>query len=81
MGLRQSGLFKALKEARETGDAAAQKAKYEEINKMIADFVPGVPLTHAPPSLAFGKGVRGYPRRCRTRSGTSSRSASELSFG
>ena len=42
------------------GDAAAQKAKYEEINKMIADFVPGVPLTHAPPSLAFGKGVQGY---------------------
>ena len=39
---------------------AAQKAKYEEINKMIADFVPGVPLTHAPPSLAFGKGVQGY---------------------
>ena len=27
---------------------------------MISDFVPGVPLTHAPPSLAFGKGVQGY---------------------
>jgi peptide/nickel transport system substrate-binding protein len=59
-GFDNPELFKALKEARETGDAAAQKAKYEEINKMIADFVPGVPLTHAPPSLAFGKGVQGY---------------------
>ena len=59
-GFDNPELFKALKEARETGDAAAQKAKYEEINKMIADFVPGVPLTHAPPSLAFAKGVQGY---------------------
>ena len=59
-GFDNPELFKALKEARGMGDAAAQKAKYEEINKMIADFVPGVPLTHAPPSLAFGKGVQGY---------------------
>ncbi|MFT4296013.1 MAG: ABC transporter substrate-binding protein [Micropruina sp.] len=59
-GFDNQKLFAALKEAREMGDAAAQKAKYEEINKMIADFVPGVPLTHAPPSLAFGKGVQGY---------------------
>ena len=59
-GFDNPELFTALKQAREMGDAAAQKAKYEEINKMIADFVPGVPLTHAPPSLAFGKGVQGY---------------------
>ena len=59
-GFDNPELFQALKEARAMGDAAAQKAKYEEINKMIADFVPGVPLTHAPPSLAFGKGVAGY---------------------
>ena len=59
-GFDNPELFKALSEARAMGDAAAQKAKYEEINKMIADFVPGVPLTHAPPSLAFAKGVQGY---------------------
>lgn len=59
-GFDNPELFTALKEARQMGDANAQKAKYEEINKMIADFVPGVPLTHAPPSLAFGAGVQGY---------------------
>lgn len=59
-GFDNPALFTALKEARGMSDAAAQKAKYEQINKMIADFVPGVPLTHAPPSLAFGKGVQGY---------------------
>ncbi len=59
-GFDNQALFTALKEARQMGDATAQKAKYEEINKMIADFVPGVPLTHAPPSLAFGAGVQGY---------------------
>ena len=59
-GFDNPALFTALKEARGMSDATAQKAKYEEINKMIADFVPGVPLTHAPPSLAFGKGVDGY---------------------
>ncbi|MBK8447148.1 MAG: ABC transporter substrate-binding protein [Micropruina sp.] len=59
-GFDNPELFNALKEARAMGDAAAQKAKYEEINAMIADFVPGVPLTHAPPSLAFAKGVQGY---------------------
>lgn len=59
-GFDNPALFKALKDARGLGDAAAQKAKYEEINKMISEFVPGVPLTHGPPSLAFAKGVQGY---------------------
>ncbi len=59
-GFDNPDLFKALKEARGMGDAAAQKTKYQQINKMISDFVPGVPLTHSPPFLAFGKGVQGY---------------------
>ncbi len=59
-GFDNPDLFSALKEARQMGDASAQKAKYEEVNKMISDFVPGVPITHAPPSLAFGAGVQGY---------------------
>lgn len=59
-GFENAELFKALTEARGLGDAAAQKAKYEEICTMIADFTPGVPLAHPVPSLAFGKGVQGY---------------------
>ncbi len=59
-GFDNPQLFNGLKEARGMSDAAAQKAKYEEINKLISDFVPGVPLTHGPPSLAFAEGVQGY---------------------
>lgn len=59
-GFDNEALFTALKEARGLSDAAAQKTKYEEINKMISDYVPGVPLAHPVPSLAFGKGVQGY---------------------
>ena len=41
-------------------DAEEQKPAYEEINEDIAEFVPGVPLAHPAPSLAFAKGVEGY---------------------
>ena len=28
---------------------------------MVAEFIPGVPLAHPVPSLAFAPGVEGYP--------------------
>ena len=33
---------------------------YEKINAEIAEYLPGVPLAHPAPSLAFAKGVEGY---------------------
>ena len=37
-----------------------QVPAYEKINAEIAAYVPGIPLAHPAPSLAFAKGVEGY---------------------
>ncbi len=34
---------------------------YEEINEMVAQFIPGVPLAHPAPTLAFDPRVKSYP--------------------
>lgn len=59
-GFDNPELFKALDEARGLKTAAEQKPKYEAINKQIMDFLPGVPIAHPVPSLAFNKKVSGY---------------------
>lgn len=59
-GFDNPELFKALSDARQLSTKAEQEAAYKEINKQIADYAPGVPLAHPAPSLAFGKGVKGY---------------------
>ncbi|WP_342372421.1 ABC transporter substrate-binding protein [Propioniciclava soli] len=59
-GFDNTELFTALAEARQLATADEQEARYAEINQMIADFVPGVPIAHPAPSLALGPGVEGY---------------------
>lgn len=59
-GFNNPELFSALEAARGLATKEEQEAKYKEIGKTISDFVPGVPLAHPAPSLAFGKGVEGY---------------------
>ncbi|MFX4271450.1 ABC transporter substrate-binding protein [Propionibacteriaceae bacterium Y1685] len=59
-GFDNPELFKALNDARQLPTAEEQKAEYEKINAQIADYVPGVPIAHPAPSLAFGKDVKGY---------------------
>lgn len=59
-GFDNPELFKALQDARQLPTKAEQEAEYKKINEQIAEFVPGVPLAHPAPSLAFGKGVKGY---------------------
>ncbi|NNG20407.1 ABC transporter substrate-binding protein [Naumannella sp. ID2617S] len=59
-GFDNPELFKALQDARQLPTKEAQAEAYKKINAQIADFVPGVPLAHPAPSLAFGKGVKGY---------------------
>jgi peptide/nickel transport system substrate-binding protein len=44
---------------RET-DIAARTGLYEEANRMIADWIPGVPYVHTSPALAFQANVQGY---------------------
>lgn len=59
-GFNNPSLFKALAAARQLPTVEAQTPAYEKIGDQIADFVPGVPLAHPAPSLAFAKGVQGY---------------------
>ena len=33
---------------------------YEDANRMIMDFLPGVPYAHSEPALAFQANVKGY---------------------
>ena len=59
-GFDNKQLFADLAAARELPTREEQTPAYEKINAEIADYVPGVPLAHPAPSLAFGKDVQGY---------------------
>ncbi|KRE35752.1 peptide ABC transporter substrate-binding protein [Janibacter sp. Soil728] len=53
-------LSKELKDADSTVDEAERSAKYEAINKKIAeDYVPGAPISHSPPAIVVSKDVKG----------------------
>ncbi len=49
-----------LEAARLETDLGKRTALYQEANKLIMDFLPGVPYVHTRPSLAFAKNVKGY---------------------
>lgn len=59
-GFDNPQLFSDLASAKGLATQAEQKPAYEKLNKEVSDFVPGVPLASPVPSLAFGKGVKGY---------------------
>ena len=64
-------LFDDLTEARGMPDASRSRPPvYKEINREIMDYLPGVPLAHPAPSLAFAPGRQGLPAEpgARTRS-------------
>lgn len=60
-GFENEDLFAAINDARYVADIDEQTAAYEEANAAILDFLPGVPLAHPVPSLAFAPYVQGYP--------------------
>lgn len=60
-GFNNPELFNKLDEARGIPNIDDQTAKYEEINRMVSDFIPGVPLAHPAPTLAFNSRVTSYP--------------------
>jgi peptide/nickel transport system substrate-binding protein len=60
-GFDNPDLFAALTEARGLTDPDEQQAAYAAINATIAEFIPGVPLAHPAPSLAFAPRVASYP--------------------
>jgi len=59
-GFKNQELFDKLSEARGIPTVEEQTPLYEEINQDIMDFLPGVPIAHPAPSLAFGPDVEGY---------------------
>ncbi|HET9461503.1 MAG TPA: ABC transporter substrate-binding protein, partial [Gaiellaceae bacterium] len=59
-GFDNKELFAKLDEAETETDQDARIALYEEANRMIADFIPGVPYVHTKPALAFAANVQGY---------------------
>jgi peptide/nickel transport system substrate-binding protein len=59
-GFDNPKLFSDLKKARGLPTPEQQKPLYEAINKEIMTYLPGVPLAHPVPSLAFAPNVHGY---------------------
>ncbi len=60
-GFENEELFSALTEARQIPDPEEAATAYEAINEQIAEFIPGIPLAHPAPSLAFDPRVTSYP--------------------
>ena len=49
-----------LKKADAIVDEGEREAAYEKINQQIAEeYLPGIPISHSPPALVTGGGVKG----------------------
>jgi peptide/nickel transport system substrate-binding protein len=59
-GFENQEIFDALDAAEAETDEDERVGLYEEANRLIADFVPGVPYVHTKPALAFQACVEGY---------------------
>lgn len=59
-GFNNKELFDLLDEAEAETDEDARVALYEDANRLIMDFLPGLPYVHTEPALAFGANVSGY---------------------
>jgi peptide/nickel transport system substrate-binding protein len=59
-GFTDEELFGKLREARGIPTLEEQTPLYEEINADVMDLLPGVPIAHPAPSLAFDPDVEGY---------------------
>jgi peptide/nickel transport system substrate-binding protein len=52
-------IFDALATADQEPDPAARTEQYQEANRLIMDYLPGVPISHSPPAIAAREGVEG----------------------
>ena len=59
-GFDNDEIFTALEEARREPDLDRRTELYQEANRLIMDFLPGVPYAHSEPALAFAANVQGY---------------------
>ena len=60
-GFDDPELFQMIGDARYQTSVEDQTAAYEAANEAILERLPGVPLAHPVPSLAFSPSVQGYP--------------------
>ncbi|MFP5298575.1 MAG: ABC transporter substrate-binding protein [Actinomycetota bacterium] len=59
-GFENEDIFNILDEAEQETDPAEREALYQEANRMIMEFLPGLPYVHTEPGLAFTANVSGY---------------------
>ena len=59
-GFNNPELTKALDEAEVEPDVAKRESEYQEINRTIMDYLPGIPVAHSKSALAFDANVKGY---------------------
>ena len=52
-------IFAALEEGDAEPDPANRTESYEEANRLIMDYLPGVPISHSPPALVVSERVQG----------------------
>ncbi|GAA0811578.1 ABC transporter substrate-binding protein [Spirilliplanes yamanashiensis] len=58
-GYTNKPLFDQFQDADTTADNAQRVEKYKALNAAVMEFLPGVPISHSPPAIVFGKDVTG----------------------
>jgi peptide/nickel transport system substrate-binding protein len=59
-GFENEEIFNILDEAEAETDEERRTELYEEANRIIMDFLPGLPYAHSKPALAFTANIEGY---------------------
>ncbi len=59
-GFDNAEIFKLLEDGRIETDLAKRTEIYQNANRKIMEFLPGVPYVHTKPALALAKNVKGY---------------------
>ncbi len=59
-GFKNPEIHQLLSDAEAETDEAKRTQLYEEANRKIMEFLPGVPYVHTEPALAFAPGVKGF---------------------
>jgi len=56
---RDQGIFDALAKGDQDPNPAGRTADYQQANRLIMDYLPGVPISHSPPALVVAGDVQG----------------------
>ena len=59
-GFNEPPIHQKLDEAETETDPDTRVSLYQEANRLVMDYLPGVPYVHTKPALAFAANVKGY---------------------